>query len=181
MSPPAFNRTGIFVSTNSETHPYPREVVGLFADRAHFEAAVGALLQAGFARSDLSVLSSHESLEAAGREGKPWRDVLTGLVGELKYEGPLVAAGLIALAAGPVGAAIAGLVAAGVGGAAAKELLDEITAVPHSEDFSRALAAGSIILWVLAPDETGEKQAAAILREAGAQNIHSHQRSQSAA
>ena len=58
-----------------------REVVGLFAERATFEAAIKALSDAGFERSDLSLLSSHESLEAAGAPGKPWQDVLTALVG----------------------------------------------------------------------------------------------------
>lgn len=161
---------------NNATRPPIREVVGLFDERAGFEWAVDKLLRKGFEHSDLSVLSSHESLEAAGREGKPWRDVLVALLGDLKYEGPLVAAGLIALAAGPVGATIASLVAAGVGGAAAKELLDEVTARPHSEDFARALEAGGVILWVAAPDALKEEKAKAVLREAGATNIHVNER-----
>ncbi len=154
----------------------PREVVGTFSDRALFQAAVESLLRAGFARSDLSILSSHTSLDASGPEGKRWRDVLTALVGEFKYEGPLVAAGLIAVAAGPVGAAIAALIAAGVGGVAVKELLDEVTALPDSEGFSRALAAGSIILWVAAGDERREAAAMNALVDAGAANVHVFQR-----
>lgn len=163
--------------TASDPHaPATREVVGTFSDRARFEAAVDALLKAGFARPDLSVLSSHDSLEVAGREGRPWRDVLIALAGEIKYEGPLVAAGLIALAAGPVGAAIAALVAAGVGGVAAKELLDEISAIPDSDDFARALAAGSVILWVMVKDQLEEERARAVLAGQGAQNIHAFER-----
>jgi hypothetical protein len=154
-----------------------REVVGTFADRAHFQAAVDRLTNYGFDRAALSVLSSHESIDVAqGREGKKWKDALIGLVGELKYEGPLVAAGLIAIAAGPVGGTIAALVAAGVGGAAAKELLDEISALPDSEEFARALAAGSVILWVAAKDAQEEERARRILTEASAQNIHLFER-----
>lgn len=149
-----------------------REVVGLFADRDHFQTAVAALMKAGFSRSDISVLSSHESLEAAGDEGKSWRDALVALAGEIKYEGPLVTAGLIALAAGPVGMAIAAAVAAGVSGAAAKELLDEITARPRSEDFIRALAAGSVILWVRVGDDGQEESAKGILAASDARDIH---------
>ena len=67
-----------------------REVVGLFADRDSFEAAVAGLTEAGFARTDLSVLGSHESLDAAGEPGKQWKDALVALVGELKFEVPLV-------------------------------------------------------------------------------------------
>lgn len=163
-------------ATNSTSAP-TREVVGTFADREHFQAAVDALLKAGFARTDLSVLSSHESLDtAAPSAGTSWRDGLVTLLGELKYEGPLVAAGLIALAAGPVGAVIAGLVAAGVGGAAVKELLDEVSALPDSEHFAKELAAGSVVLWVSAADMGLERRAKEILQGAGAQNLHVFER-----
>lgn len=153
-----------------------REIVGIFAERRQFEAAVDELLKDGFERSDLSVMSSHESLEAAGRLGRDWRDALVGLLGELRYEGPLVAAGLIAVAAGPVGAAVAALLAAGIGGAAVKELLDEVTALPHSGEFARALEAGSIILWVAAPDALREARARAVLERHGAANVHLNER-----
>ncbi len=153
--------------------PTIREVVGTFSDRDHFMAAVDALTHAGFTRSDLSVLSSHDSLDVTvGREGKPWRDVLTAVAGDAKYEWPLVTAGIIALFAGPVAAAAAALVAAGVGGAAAKELLDEISTIPDSDDFGRALAAGSVILWVIVRDQLEEEKARAALQSAGAANIH---------
>ncbi|MGE5546629.1 MAG: hypothetical protein ACM33T_07025 [Solirubrobacterales bacterium] len=156
--------------------PAIREVVGTFADREHFLAAVDALVKAGFPRSELSVLSSHDSIDMVGREGKPWRDVLTGLVGEVKYEWPLVTAGIIALFAGPVGGAVAALVAAGVGGMAAKELLDEVAAIPDSGDFARALAAGSVILWVIVRDQRQEERAKAVLTAAGAANVHTFER-----
>ncbi|CAA7617539.1 Cysteine synthase [Magnetospirillum sp. LM-5] len=158
----------------NDTHaPTAREVVGTFASRESFEAAVAALLQAGFSRGALSVLSSHDSLELVqGHQSKPWREALVALAGEIKYEGPLVAAGLIALAAGPVGAALAALVAAGVGGVAAKEFLDEISAVPDSADFARALEAGSIILWVLVADQLEEEKAKRALDGVGAANLH---------
>ena len=152
------------------------EVVATFADRHHFQRAVDALVAAGFARSELSVLSSHQSLDAAGRDGRSWRDALVGLVGELKYEGPLVAAGLIALAAGPVGATIAALIAAGVGGAAAKELLDEVSSLPDSEDFARALAAGSVILWVEAETDARRQSAKETLLRNGGANVHFFER-----
>lgn len=155
-----------------------REVVGTFSDRSHFQAAVDQLIGAGFSRADLSVLSSHDSLDVAGQGGKPWKDVLTGLVSEIKYEGPLVAAGLIALAAGPVGATVAALVAAGIGGAALKELLDEISAIPDSADFARALAAGAVILWVMVKDQPEEARARAVLTAAGAQNVHVFERAE---
>jgi hypothetical protein len=155
-----------------ETRAYPTEVVGLFADRASFESAVAALLKAGFERTDLSVLASHESLDAAGRPGKPWREAMLALVGELKYEGPLVASGAIFLAGGPLAASIAAVIGAAVGGIALKDVLEEVTAQPHTEDFARSLAAGSVILWVRTADPTQERRAEAILTEKGASNVH---------
>ena len=148
------------------------EMVGLFADRETFERAVEALLGAGFERADLSVLASHDSLEAAGRPGKPWREAMLAMVGELKYEGPLVASGAIFLAGGPVAATIAAVIGAAVGGVAAKDVLEEVTAKPHTEDFARSLAAGSVILWVRAADEGREAQARVLLEAAGARNVH---------
>ena len=162
--------------SDDNNSPAPtREVVGLFADREGFEAAVNALIAAGFERSDLSVLSSHESIDAAGKPGKPWRDVLTSLVGELKFEGPLVASGAILLVGGEFAVVIAGIIGAAVGGVAIKEVLDQATSTPHTEDFARSLEAGSVILWVRAADQNRKRRAQAILKDAGGGNVHIHQ------
>jgi hypothetical protein len=59
-----------------------------------------------------------------------------------------------------------------VGGVAVVDLLGEVTAQPHTEDFARSLAAGSVILWVRAPDETLQARARAILDANGAANVH---------
>ena len=156
----------------TDTHsPITREVVGTFADRDHFQQAVSRLLDCGFTRADLSVLSSHDSLDATKPSSK-WKDALVAVAGDIKYEGPLVAAGLIALASGPVGAAIAATVAAGIGGLAVKEVLDEVSALPDSTDFERALSAGSVILWVMVADQLGEEKARKALADTGAANIH---------
>ena len=152
-----------------------REVVGLFADRESFEGAVEALMAAGFERADLSVMGSHESIDAAGERGRPWRDALTAMVGEIKYEVPLVASGAILLAGGSVAATVAGLVGAAVGGVAAKEIIDEVTSTPHTEDFARSVEAGSVILWVRAQDRTRERAAAQILNRHGGANVHLHE------
>ena len=152
-----------------------REVVGLFADMEGFESAATSLLDRGFDRTDLSVLASHESLDAAGKPGRPLKDVLAALVGELKYEGPLVASGAILLAGGPTAAAIAGVIGAATAGAAAKETLDDLTAAPHTEDFARSLDAGSVILWVRVTDSELEERAAEILARHGGTNVHVHE------
>jgi hypothetical protein len=148
------------------------EVVGLFPDRRSFDAAVAALEAAGFAHADLSVLASHEAIEAAEPARPSWRERLIALVGELRYEGPLVASGAIVLAGGPVAATVAAVIGAAVGGIAIKEVLDEVTATPHTDDFARSLAAGSVILWVRAETPARRERAASLLDEHGAANVH---------
>ncbi len=154
-----------------------REVVGLFADRDSFEATIKALVKAGFERSDLSLLSSHESLAAAGKPGKPLHDILRALVGELKFEAPLVASGAIFLAGGPMAASIAALIGTATGVIAAREVIAEVTSTPHTEDFARSLAAGSVILWVRVGHPEDEEKAMRILADNDAGNIHVHESS----
>lgn len=161
------------MSTSSQT---VREAVGVFKDRASFEAAVHHILESGFERSDLSVLDSHESLDAAGKPGKPFKDVLTAMVGEIKYEGPLVASGAILLAGGPTAAMIASVIGAATAGVATKELLDEVTASPHTENFANALAAGGVILWVTCNDAGKEAEALKLLEQFEGANVHMHER-----
>jgi len=73
------------------------------------------------------------------------------------------------------GAALASVVS-GVGAAAVKELMDEMTARPHSAEFTAALSAGSILLWVYTPDTAFENKATDILVSFGATNIHTNER-----
>jgi len=155
-----------------------REAVGIFKDRASFEAAVHHLTEAGFERTDLSVLDGHDSIDAAaGAPGKPWKDALTAMVGEIKYEGPLVAAGAILLAGGPTAALIASIIGATTAGVAAKEVLDEVTSSPDSDDFANALAAGGVILWVTCADSAKEAEAQKLLTQFDGTNVHMHERS----
>ena len=152
-----------------------REVVALFSSRDAVMSAIEALLAAGFQRPDLSLLASHDSIDAAAPD-PGWRARLVALVDELRYEGPLVTAGLIAVAAGPVGALISGLIAAGIGGAALKDLMEKITARPHADEFARAVTAGSIILWVDVQDGAHEALAGKIMTQCGGVNVHTNLR-----
>ncbi|MBV8088405.1 MAG: hypothetical protein JO139_02335 [Alphaproteobacteria bacterium] len=156
--------------------PVIREAVGSFPDREHFRAAVSALLAAGFERSDLSVLASHDSLAVAEDVDRPKEILRAGLSDEIKYIAPLTVAGIIVLSAGPVAAAIAALVGAGLGGAALKDFFDDYTAPRHSEDFTAALQAGAALLWVRCSDPDRELTATRILEEAGARHVHVHGR-----
>ncbi len=148
------------------------EIVGVFAQKDELETAVAELLAAGFERSDLSLLSSHDSLDILESSGSTWQDTVTALVGEYKILGPLTVSGGIFLAGGPVAGAIATVIGAAVSGLAAKEVLEEVLAAPEAEDFVRALDAGSVILWVRAESNNIQDQARQILDANNAHNIH---------
>ena len=157
--------------------PSVREAVASFPDRRHFHMAVANLLAAGFAPSDLSVLATHDSLATAG-EPEPGAGGLlpAALSGEIKYLAPLTVAGIVLLSGGPIAAAVAALVGAGLGGAALKELLDDYTAPRHRDDFEAALAAGAALLWVRCGDPDRELTATHVLEAAGGHQVHIHGR-----
>lgn len=154
-------------------HPGGREAVASYPDRTHFHRAVSALLAVGFSTSDLSVLASHDSLAATGEPGGAGPRLLpAGLADEIKYVGPLTVAGIVLLSGGPIAAAVAALVGAGLGGAALKELFDDYTAPRHADDFRAALRAGAALLWVRCEDAARETAAIRILEEAGGRYVH---------
>jgi hypothetical protein len=158
------------------TFPVAREAVASFADREHFRRAVAALLAAGFEPSALSVLATHESLAALREERRGAGLLPAGLSDEIGYIGPLTIAGIIVLSGGPLAAAVAALVGAGLGGAALKEFFDRYTAAHHSGDFEAALRAGAVLLWCRCEDAERELRATRILEEAGGRHVHVHGR-----
>jgi putative NIF3 family GTP cyclohydrolase 1 type 2 len=154
--------------------PVIREAVASFPDRTHFRRAVAALLAGGYERSDVSVLASHEALDAAD-EKSTWL-VAAGLTDEVNYIAPLTVAGIILVSGGPIAATLGAIVAAGLSGAALKEVFDRWTAAPHREDFEAALKAGAALLWVRCADPELELHATRILEEAGGRHVHVHAR-----
>jgi hypothetical protein len=149
------------------------EVVGLFENRHTFDCAVEALLTGGFQRTAISVLASHTSLEAsAPNPAAPQDDALTALVGELSYAFPLESAGLLTVVGGPISGSIGALMAAGIGGMALKEYLDELTSHPDTDAFAKALEEGGLVIWVQVADDAEETKAGEILTAEGAVNVH---------
>jgi hypothetical protein len=164
------------MSEAQASFPVVREVGASFPDRRHFHAAVAALLAAGFGPNDLSVLASHDPLATAGEpDGVPGL-LPAALGGEIKYIAPLTVAGIVLLSGGPIAAAVAALVGAGLGGAALKELFDDYTAPPHRAEFRAALEAGAALLWVRCDDPGREDAATRILGDAGGRYVHVHSR-----
>jgi hypothetical protein len=77
--------------------------------------------------------------------------------------------------------ALAGLVGAGVGAAALRELLEDFAAAAHRDEFAAALDAGAALLWVRCTDPERERLAVRILKEAGGRYLHINERSRRAA
>ncbi|HEX4113813.1 MAG TPA: hypothetical protein VH020_14870 [Stellaceae bacterium] len=156
------------------------EAAASFATQAQFRDAVRRLLAAGFAPTDLSVLASHDSLEVAGGvpayPGKPEQSLLSGLTEDVTFIGPLQVAGFSALSGGPIGAAFAALVTAGLGGMALRDVVERFVANRHSADFTAALEAGAVLLWVRVVNSDRERQALGILRACGGSEAHVHAR-----
>lgn len=158
--------------TNDKVPDESREAVGVFAERESFQAAIAELEAAGFDHADLSVLATREAIEAAGTQTESWREVFNAFVNEVRYEHPLFASGMIFLAGGPITATIAGIIAAAVGGLAVKDVIEEVVARPHTEQFADAVEAGGAILWVRCASAERERDAMAILEKSGATNVH---------
>jgi len=152
------------------------EVVGRFADREHFAAAVKDLLAAGFEEGDISVLDSHQPLPASENPEEVRRSWLAGLTDEIVYVGPITAAGLIMVASGPIGALAAAAIGAGLAGAAVHDLLTEIGATSRTKEFAQALESGAVLLWVRAEAPDRRQTAADIIGRQGGEDVHVHHR-----
>jgi hypothetical protein len=168
------------MAAEPRTSPEIREAVASFATKDALRDAAARLLAAGFAPEDLSVLATHESLEVAGDvpgyPGKPGASLIAGLTDEERFIVPIAVAGIAMLSGGPVAVALGALIAAGLGGAALKEVLDRFSANQHSADFAAALKKGAVLLWVRVADPAQEQAAMRILAEAGGAGVHVHAR-----
>src|SRR5215468_181366 len=172
-----------------------REAVGVFHDERSLQAAVDALLIAGFDRSHLSLLAGQNTIEAklghrfekvAELEDEPEAptqvfvsvDSRTEgkgvLVGVLFYVGACAAAGAVVASGGTAALAlIAGAVAGGGGGligAAFARFLEQ----RHAQRLQEQLDRGGLVLWVRTPDDEAERRAVDALSANGADDVHVH-------
>jgi hypothetical protein len=148
-----------------------REIVASYPSRASFEGAVTALLAAGFDRTDLSVLGTHDSLAAAGRiagyDPEPGARIEAGIAGEIGLLSSFTVAGVLLVMTGPVGIAAAALAGAAAGALAFRPFFDQLTESRHAASFADAVSAGRILLWVRTPDAGRAETAEKLLTETG--------------
>jgi hypothetical protein len=152
-----------------------RELVAQFEDAASFAAAVEALLAAGFERTDLSMLGTHDSLEVAGElagyHRDPGESIRAGYAGQTSLLGSIALAGVLLLTAGPIGAAGAAVAAAAAGVLALRPFLSQLTESAHAEGFAEAIERGHILLWVRTRNPEEVALAGTALTEAGGTNL----------
>jgi hypothetical protein len=152
-----------------------RELVAQFKDATGFEQAVTALLAAGFDRTDLSMLGTHDSLEVAGNLAGYRRDpagsIKAGLADEAGLVGSIALVGVLLLAAGPVGIAGAAVAAAAAGALALRPFFAQLAEAAHVEGFAQAIEQGRILLWVRTANAQDVERAGAVLSAAGGMDV----------
>jgi hypothetical protein len=168
-----------------------REVAGVFRSRESLDAAVDALLLAGFDRADIDLMAGADAmLEKLGGIYAPAEELADvpdaprrAYVARGEVAGPLafVAGALVyfSAAAAAIGIVASGgalalaLVAAGAGGAGA--LLASHLGREQAEELEALMAAGGLVLWVRVRSPDREEQAQQILRDHGAEAVRVHE------
>ncbi|WP_199288224.1 hypothetical protein [Henriciella mobilis] len=172
-----------------------KEAVGVFDSEKRLEQAIDTLLSSGFDRGELSLLAGQKAIEE--KLGHAYRrveeleddpaapsvafisretlgDAEGALIGIPMYIFGVTAAGMAAVAGGPLAITLAA-VAAGMGaGAAVGAVLARFVDKQHVDFIDTQLEHGGILLWVRTWTPEDERTATDILKAAGARDIHIH-------
>ncbi len=172
-----------------------REAVGVFHNAQELESAVDELQNAGFDRSEISLLASEAAVnEKLGhrydsvteleddadvpRTAYVERDSIvegkTALIGGLAYIGAVVAAAPIVASGGSLAVAIIGAALAGGSAGVFGSFVAEWIGHKNAESIESQLKHGGLLLWVTLRDQNHEERAMAILIEQGADDVHCH-------
>ena len=171
-----------------------REVVGVVHDRDTLETLEESLMEHGFDRGDIDIMSSDGEVDGtpAGPGSQRTREAVDHQRHEvmthddnvgahvLSY-GTLIAFGSIAgavpvLAAGGSVTALAFAIVAGgaLGGAIARLVRNRIVGAKSMRALERDLANGGMAVLVHVYDEAEQSRALALMRESGAERVHVH-------
>jgi hypothetical protein len=173
-----------------------REAVGVFHDRDALQNAVEDLLNAGFDRSELSLLAGERAVEQKlghayqkvqeleDEDGVPRAAFVgnhslslgrIGMIGGLAYIGATVAAGAVVASGGALVATIVAAALAGGGGGLLGGWAARLLGRDRAETLRRQLDHGGLLLWVGLRDQTHEARAVDILKKSGADDVHVHE------
>jgi len=166
-----------------------RSVTAIFHDAHAFTAALGALLDAGFDRSAISVLADHDAVmdhfgrmpepgEMADRADTPREDLDTegalhrairfiaetaAIVGEIGVAGAAFAVG------GPVGAASGAATATDL---SLGDVFGRYIDRRYRERFEESVRDGGVVCWVHVRGDAEREAATAALMKSGGEHVH---------
>ena len=173
-----------------------REVAAIFHRQDILEDAIKALLQAGFDRSEIDVMSNIETVrqrlgalyvpsdEIADVPGTPRRayiardDITTataGVAGILFYLGAASAAMTVIASGGSLALVAAAAAAAGTIGAGFGATAIHLLGRKQAEDLELQLMSGGIVLWARVRNPERETEAQEILAKFGGEAIRVHE------
>jgi hypothetical protein len=180
----------------SEQRGEVREVVAVFDDLDHLQAAIDDLLTDGFDQSTISLLAPEETVrERFGEEGvvparaledhpdaprgeyidpEARNEAKAGLIGALFYIGAVGGAGVMLAAGGAVGAAIAAAIIGGGGGGLIGATLVQLVGAKEAQWLKDQMRHGGLLLWARVWDDAREKEAIGIMRRNGGRDVHAH-------
>ena len=170
-----------------------REAVAIFPDEASLNSAIDELMQAGFRRDDLSLMSDVKSVpggadkatDAEAAADKDFAGHSDYVSSDSRSEGlaalvaaPVYVAGVGAAAIVATGGAIIPTVAvvagSGMAAGALGLILARVFGRHHAERVSEQIAKGGLLLWVHLPDNKRDTEVMDILRSNGARDVHLH-------
>lgn len=172
------------------------EVVGVFTNPAALESAVKHVQEAGFHRTDISVLGTDAQVKASiGQlyrsasevEDDPRAPRANFVPGSDRYAqevasialplyfGGLLGAAAVVASGGALALAIAATIICSAGGATLGGLLADAVAEHHAKRVAEQLARGGIVIWLKTTNAEHERRAIAILRHAGPHDVHVHE------
>ena len=173
-----------------------RETVGVFHDLSALQYAAEDLGSAGFAQTDLSLLTTEHTIEdklghiyrkaedidndpnmppLAYTTPTPIGNAEGALVGAPMYAAAFGAAGAVIAAGGPIALTISAIIGAGGVGAAAGGVIAAIIGKRYSTELQDALDQGGLLLWAKTPYEPTESRAKDILTRHQAELVGTHE------
>jgi hypothetical protein len=162
---------------NTKGGSVDKTVLGVFASRQDAEAAVNELRRQGFTTEEINIISkdqnknsNRETYDDDITDGALTGGTLGGIGGLILGAGALAIPGIgPIIAAGPIAAALSGVVAGGVTGG----LVDWGIPTEVSQRYEQSVAQGDILA-VIRTSSSKVKSAAQILRQNSAKDVESH-------
>jgi hypothetical protein len=173
-----------------------REVAGVFRSRDALDAAVDALLLAGFDRADIDLMAGLDAVrEKLGGVYVPVEELpdvphvprrafiarediavpLAGVAGILTFVGATAAALGVVASGGALALAAAAAAAGGVAGGGLGALIAHSLGRKQAEELEAQMAAGGLVLWVRVRSPDREEKAQQILLSHGAEAVRVHE------